>query len=239
MIKALFLNGVYESVLEEILNSQTKYKNDINYLQPHSTQVISLLKNEQPSIDEPIPVYISTTINLDKICYKGEIVRWEDKGTLSEERLKALNSHIANYQINEVEIYLVNDKREQYRNLISITRLKKLSNFYTTSILTKVNGNTPLKPRTQAGGWAFVYALSDTFESGKPILEEELIAQQDKEVWESLILTSAARTKRLENPVKVSSSFRSKLSILNRSKVSTLFRCKLSSPFRSKLSNQK
>jgi len=202
MIKAIFLNGVYESVLEEILNSQSQHTQDVNYLQPYSTQAISLLRSEQPSREVSITVYISTTQNLDKICYKADIVGWEDKTELSEQRIMLLNDHISKHQTNEENIYLINDKGEKYKNLISIRNLKKLPNNYHTSILKKVSDGTPLKPRTQAGGWAFVYELSEIIESGVPILEEYLLAQQDKEVEESEESSSEARINRLSSAPK-------------------------------------
>ena len=41
--EALFINGVYQSVLEEIIESQKSDSRKIHYLQPYSTQTIKLL----------------------------------------------------------------------------------------------------------------------------------------------------------------------------------------------------
>ena len=165
MGKALFLNGVYESVLEEILISQKKTSNHINYLQPYSTQTIGLLKTESPTLDNPIKIYISTTMNLDKICYTAEVVGWEDKTKIEKDRLHELNRHIMKFQPNESEVYTENAEGGKYKNLISIRNLRSVINFYSVTSLRKVSDNLPLKPRTQPGRWSYVFPIADVIDS--------------------------------------------------------------------------
>ena len=158
MEKALYINGVYEGVFDEILKSQESNPGKIFYLQPYSGSSIKQLKNEPPDQASPLPLYISTTAQLNQICYAADIIGWEDKNDIPEERFEKLNEHIKLFQPNENEIYLdANEKK--CVNLISIINLKKLTNQFSTSILIKESNGEALKPRSRSGGWSYVYAL--------------------------------------------------------------------------------
>jgi len=158
MEKALYINGVYEGVLNEIIESQKGNPGKIFYLQPYSQSAIKQLKENPPEQNSPLPLYISTTSQLNQICYFAEIVGWEDKNELSEERLAILNEHIKLFQPKEGEIYFeVRGKR--CVNLVSIRNLRKLKDQVSTSNLIKQSNREPLKPRTQSGGWSYVYMI--------------------------------------------------------------------------------
>jgi hypothetical protein len=153
MENALFINGVYENVLDEIIKSQKNYPGKFFYLQPYSTSAIKRLKITPPTPHSAIPLYISTTNQLNQICYIADIVGWENKNELSQERLAFLNEHIKESQPGEGSIYFeVNDKK--CVNLISIVNLKKITNQLSTANLTKESDGEPLKPRTRSGGWS-------------------------------------------------------------------------------------
>ena len=79
MCFAVFLNGVYEDVLEEAREAQTKTPGLICYLQPYSSRRIIRLEQEQPTTEQPITIYFSTTGQLDKVAYVANIVSWERK----------------------------------------------------------------------------------------------------------------------------------------------------------------
>jgi len=67
MKEGLFLNGVFEGVLEEILSSIDNSSEKVFYLQPYSEKYITLLKDTNLSMMNRIPMYISTTKNLRNI----------------------------------------------------------------------------------------------------------------------------------------------------------------------------
>src|SRR3990172_3086939 len=159
MQKALFINGVYESVLAEIINSQERNPGMVFYLQPYSSSLIKQLKNSPPDLEISLPLYLSTTNQLNQICYTTEIVGWEDKRGLSQERLDFLNRHIKQFQPGEGEIYF-QQKGKNCVNLISIKNLKKLTNQLSVENLIKVSDGEPLKKRTRSGNWSYVYALA-------------------------------------------------------------------------------
>jgi predicted HNH restriction endonuclease len=197
MRQSIFLNGVYEDVLEEIIKAQENNPGKVCFLQPYSGERIKRLVENTPSQSNPIPLYISTTRNLDKICYMADIVGWENKQELSPERLDELNRHIKEHQPNEAEIYLINDNGKKCVNLISVINLKKLPSQLSVENLVKVNNDEPLRPRTQAGGWAYVNELPVWLGVDKIAVKEQLDEELEKGIKESASLDDEARRNRL------------------------------------------
>lgn len=188
METALFINGVYEDVLDEIIKSKETNPDMVFYLQPFSTSSIRQLKNSPPDSQFSVPLYLSTTVQLNQICYMADIVGWEDKNELSrshaQERLAFLNDHIKKYQPNEEEIYFqINGK--SCVNLISIANLKKLTNQLSVENLIKVSDGKPLKNRTRSGGWSYVHALP-LLSIEKTIVKKQLYEEFEKSVSQSL-----------------------------------------------------
>ncbi len=118
---AIVFNGVFESVLEEIITAQNINDDLTCFLQPYSSRTIVKLKNDQPSAESPITAYFSITTELSKILYKGNIVGWENKQQLSPERLSYLNNHIKEHQPDEEEIYMRNSNDKPCVNLMSVS----------------------------------------------------------------------------------------------------------------------
>ena len=207
MKDALFLNGVYESVLEEIMKAQDANAEIICYLQPYKAQVIKMLKERQPSEKNPLTFYISLTSSLHLVSYIATIVGWEDKRKLFEDkdRLDELNKHINRFQPGENEISAYSDaaKTKPCFNLIAVKDLKRLTNPFSVSNLIKDSDKKPYKPRTQSGGWSEVIevpewiALSDS--AFRDVLESEL----EEKVYSSKRDSRKERLERLaEAPTK-------------------------------------
>lgn len=62
--EALFINGVYAEPLREILSIQIELPEQILFLQPYSSNAISRLRDEPPTIDDPMQLFISITTDL-------------------------------------------------------------------------------------------------------------------------------------------------------------------------------
>lgn len=137
--KALYLNGVFEVILSDILESLSSGETSAGYLQPYKTSVIKLLKDEIPSLENPISLYISTTTKLSDISYTAEIIGWEDKRTLTDDRKHEIEESIRKFQPHESGLYLINEKGEEYVNLIKIKSLRKLKHSFPVTHLTKVS----------------------------------------------------------------------------------------------------
>lgn len=205
MKKALLINGVYETVLEEIRKSQEGNAGKVFYLQPYSATAIKQLESEPPDLHSPLPLYISTTNQLNQICYIADIVGWENKNELSPERLSSLNGHFQQLQPEEGRVYFeVHGKK--CVNLISIVNLRKLANQFSTANLIKESDGEPLKPRTRSGGWSYVRALP-LLSIENTVIREQLEEQFEDAVSRSLSDNDELRRNRLkmaaEYPEKV------------------------------------
>ena len=205
MEKALFLNGVYDNVLKEIIKSKEKHPGMVFYLQPYSTSSIKQLKTSPPNPQSSMPLYLSTTVQLNQIGYIADIVGWEDKNELSQERLAFLNNQIKNYQPNEGEIYFQANGKNCV-NLISIVNLKKLNNQLSVGNLIKVSDEKPLKNRTRSGRWSYVHALP-LLSIDKTVVKDHLYEEFEKSVSQSLTDDDESRKMRLANTPKVPEKF--------------------------------
>lgn len=214
MKQTLFLNGVYEVVLKEILEAQKGHPDRTCFLQPYSSGRIVLLDEAKPSVEDPVTVYISTTTILSSVQYTAKIVGWECKQEMSEERIVAVSNLIAEYQPEEGRIYFESPKGKPMINLISVQGMEKLQSPFSVSLLRKLDG-TALKPRTMPGGWAYVTPLQSVAEPSMAIPREDLDREFETAIARSMTEDREKRLKRLSHapvlPEKVqtvSQSFR-------------------------------
>ena len=161
--EALFLNGVYESVLQEILAVQAYLPEQILYLQPFSSERIRRLAEEPPTVEHPMRMFASITDDLAVVHYVGEIVGWDDKRALDDAKVQVLNRVVRCLQPGEVEVYKrVRDDGPLCVNLLYVRRLRKLSKPFSVDQLINVNTGQSLSTgRTTSGGWVYVVNPSD------------------------------------------------------------------------------
>ena len=155
----LFLNGVYESVLVEILAVQTALPEQIMFLQPYKSKAIAQLRDDPPSVDDPMYLVISKTKDLPTIHYTAEIVGWDYKRQLpGTERHRVLNRLICTLQPNEGGLYNLSQSEsgDASVNLLHIRRLRKISKPFPVSQLTKSEGGSVSDQRATSGGWAYI-----------------------------------------------------------------------------------
>lgn len=156
--EALFINGIYDQPLREILSIQTELPEQILFLQPYSSNAISRLRDDPPTIDDPMQLFISITNDLATVRYSAEIVGWDDKRNLSEARRRVLSRLVWTLQPSESGLYDAS-RVEGARsvNLLHIRRLRELKQPFPVSELIKTSDQQPLsEARTTAGGWAYV-----------------------------------------------------------------------------------
>ena len=203
MTTALFINGIYDGVLTEILDAQEERGGGDSYLQPYKGQVIGMLREQMPSPDNPIRLYVSTTDNLSHICYTGLIVGWEDKREISQRRRNSVRRHLEEFQPGEVNLFTaVEEVGEKAVNLITIRDLQHLDTFHTTALLRKVSDDLPLKKRTRSGGWSEVYDLGDLVDLPSDT-QDRYIEELAEAVAASSTLTDSALRKRLSSAAKL------------------------------------
>jgi 5-methylcytosine-specific restriction enzyme A len=201
MKQALFLNGVYEDVLEEIAAAQDKEPDLVCYLQPYKAQAIKLLAKKKPSGTKPIPLYISLTSSLRLVEYTAQIVGWDDKRALinNTERLAVLNRHIRDHQPSEVEIYPYSDdeKTKPCVNLLAVKDVKRVTNPFSVTNLVKISDGTPCKPRTRSGGWSPVFEIPKWAEIRESGFLEKVESDLECKLSESRQSNSEIRKMRL------------------------------------------
>ncbi len=203
---ALYINGIFESVLQEILSAQEGRPNFICYLQPYKGQKIVYLAESKPSLEKPIQLYISTSDNLEQISYRAKIVGWEDKQSLTSQSLAELNDHIRRFQPGEEGIYQTY-RGKTVKNLISIIGLERLPNPFPVSNLIKVSDGVSYKTRSQSGGWASVFDLPAW--SGLLPLYADIESEFEEQVQEAKNLSQQER----ENKLKKAPRFPEKVQV--------------------------
>ncbi len=157
-VEALFINGVYESVLEEILRTQSILPDQILFLQPYSSRPIVDLQILPPTVDLPMRLYLSTTSDLPTVRYLGEIVGWDDKRSLSPAKRALIEEIIKLLQPGEKELYDASPAPGGVSlNLLHVRRLQRLEKPFSVDRLIKVRDGGRLSPnRSMSGGWSYV-----------------------------------------------------------------------------------
>jgi hypothetical protein len=156
--EALFINGVYESVLLEIIRVQSVLPEQVLFLQPYSSGAMAHLQAQPPTSASPMRLFLSTTTDLATVRYVGEIVGWDDKRSLAGPRWAVLNRVIAALQPDEGGLYdLSSAARGKCVNLLHVRRLQRLEHPFSVELLRKTSDGTPISSgRATAGGWVYV-----------------------------------------------------------------------------------
>lgn len=161
--EALFINGIFEDVLTDILKIQGVLPEMILFLQPYAGKVMVKLRDDPPTVDNPMRLYLSITTDLPTVRYTAEIVGWDDKRDLSDEKRRVLTRILDSLQPGEEGVYNASPTGDGVSiNLLHIRRVVKLSSPFNVSLLNKVKDGTPVSPgRTTSGGWAYVERLPE------------------------------------------------------------------------------
>ncbi len=137
--EALFLNGVYEGVLQEILAIQAALPEQIMFLQPYKDRAIARLRDHPPTVDNPMRLLMSLTSDLPTVHYRAELVGWDDKLQISEEKRRVLNRLIWTLQPNEGGLYDASRAiGGRSVNLLHVRRLRRLARPFSVGQLLNV-----------------------------------------------------------------------------------------------------
>ena len=159
---ALFINGIYRSVLDEILSTQSQQPEITLFLQPYGGGAIVRLRDNVPSPESPVALYASTTARLDTVSYAADVVGWENKLTMTEARRQEVSDALNRFQPGEGE-----DGNPLYNasqtpgspslNLLHVHRMVKLDAPFSVAELTKISDGKPLSTnRSRSGGYSYV-----------------------------------------------------------------------------------
>lgn len=152
---ALYINGNHEDILQGIVNVQAAHPEQILYIQPHRNDRMAYLRDNPPTMDDPVTMYSSITTDLNRVHFTGEVVGWDDKETISPQKREKIDKDIKTWQAPQPGVF------EGGVNLLHIRRLVRVEPPFDAAKLIKTSDNKPLKPRSVAGGWSYVKPLMD------------------------------------------------------------------------------
>ena len=154
---ALFINGIFVNVLDDILKTPSDTPDRVLFLQPYSHRAIVMLRNNPPTIEDPVKLYLSTSGELAIVSYTAEIVGWEDKTQLTPERRDEVQGIIKSFQPSEGDL---SSGEKPSLNLLSIRRLVRLASPFSVANLIKVSDGKPFSTnRSRSGGWSRVRSI--------------------------------------------------------------------------------
>jgi hypothetical protein len=161
---ALFINGIYSSVLDEIISTQYQNPEKTLFLQPHGGGATVRLRDDVPSPEFPITLYASTTDKLATVGYAAAIVGWENKLTLNLARRQEVDAIIRQYQPDEDGLYDASrTSGSPSLNLLHVRRMVKLEAPFSVAELIKTSDGKPLSTnRSRAGGYSYVRKVSES-----------------------------------------------------------------------------
>ena len=155
---ALFINGIYGSVLDEILSIHSQRPEMTLFLQPYGGRAIARIRDNAPSLESPVTLYASTTVKLDTVSYTADIVGWENKLTMISARHQEVDEIIRQYQRGKDGLYDASaTPGSPSLNLLHIRRTVKLDAPFSVSELIKTSDDKPLSTsRSRSGGYSYV-----------------------------------------------------------------------------------
>ena len=155
--RAIFLNGVYDRILDEITEIHCKGPTQGLFIQPTGDGVIRYLQTSLPSRDDPVTLYCSTTEDLQNVHYTAQIVDWDNKYELEGKKRERAKRLIKQFQKKEGAGLF------EALNLIEVQHMRRFAEPFPVDKLIKINNGEPLSDsRTRSGGFAYVYPLEDT-----------------------------------------------------------------------------
>lgn len=156
--EALFINGVFEGVLEEILEVQSELPDHIMFLQPFAGSPMVELRDDPPTVESPMTLFLSVTSDLPTVRYAAEIVGWDDKRELPPQKRNVLNRLLYCLQPGEGGLYdAARTDEGKSVNLLHIRRLRRLPSPFGVERLIKTSDGKPVSPnRSTSGGWSYV-----------------------------------------------------------------------------------
>ena len=153
--QALFFNGNFEGNLGCIADVQSILPEQILFIQPLMTRDIAYLRDNPPSVDDPVTLYASLSSDKKKISYTGEIVGWDIKSEICAEKHNAIEKILNAFQPREGGLY------NQGRNLLHVRRVRRVEQSFLESNLIKISDGKPMQYSPRPGGFSYVYPLKD------------------------------------------------------------------------------
>ena len=159
--QAIYMNGIFQVVLDDIVKVQTEYPHQVLFLQPYSSDAIAYLRDDPPTPSDPVKLYASVTDDLQHVRYTADVIAWRDKTLIphDSDQHRNIEEIIAKYQPTEEGLYHVPEGGIS-RNLLYVMRMRRLAEPFSVDNLFLIDGNRPVSlNKTQPGGWMNVHPL--------------------------------------------------------------------------------
>lgn len=161
--KSVLFYGVFDQTLREIALGCKKYPDETFYLQPKTSDAIKIIENE---LNLPLTLYLTTSEDINTVCYQCEIIKWENKQILSDDYLVSLSTKITSLQPSETAgAFLSFNGGVSSRHLIHIRNMIKLETKFPITDLVLVSSGQRCKKRSQGGGHAVVFLPDEELSS--------------------------------------------------------------------------
>src|SRR3954470_16988600 len=148
MRDALYINGVFDSVLKEIVKVQSAVPDQPLFLQPYANAYVSILAKSPPTTEDPVRLFVSISDDLSAVRYVGEIIGWGDKGTMPPNVKHVFERLLQTFQPGEKNFY------EKGVNAIMVRRIVELEKPFPVSTLIVRSTMKAHGVRTTPGGWS-------------------------------------------------------------------------------------
>ena len=152
---ALFMSGNYKDNLQAIADVQAAQPEQVLFIQPHGGRRIAYLRDNPPTIDDPVTMYCSTSKKMNQVHFVGEVVGWDDKTKLSPQKRDEISEVITTKQAPEPGVYDVGV------NLIHVRRLVRVEPPFSVAKLVKISDGKPLSTKKFTAGFSYVHPLGD------------------------------------------------------------------------------
>lgn len=155
---ALFMSGNYESNLQKIADVQAEQPEQILFIQPHGSRRIAYLRDNPPTVDDPVTMYCSISTDLNMVHFAAEVVGWDDKENISPQRREDIDKVINALQPGEGGVF------DTGFNLIHVRRLVRVEPPFSVEKLVNISDQKPLSTKKWTAGFSYVYPLGDDAE---------------------------------------------------------------------------
>lgn len=153
--KSVLFYGVFDETLQEIALGCRKHPSETFYLQPKTSDAIKIIEDES---NLPLTLYLTTSEDINTVCYQCEIIKWENKQELDDDDLARISTKMAALQPSETTgVFLSFNGEVLSRHLIHVRNMVKLDTKFSITDLILVSSGKQCKKRSQGGGHAVVY----------------------------------------------------------------------------------
>jgi hypothetical protein len=111
-----FINGVFESVIEEILKSQKLDLERVHFLQPHSKTNWKQFSEEKM----PTTLFITLTTDYNTVTHQCEILSCRNKSDLTQQEMDEYNKRLQLHQPTELTATREQTDEDPFSVLIEI-----------------------------------------------------------------------------------------------------------------------